>query len=149
MRYVSTPSGESSPVDRNDLRACLTTFPVSVAVLFGSTATGTDTPLSDVDVAVVVDRSVDRHRTRLLDEIRASLMETTGRDAIDLVDLDAVGPALGYEILSSGDLLLGNEDEVVELESRFLVRKLDFQPITERWQRSLDRRIETGDYGRP
>lgn len=149
MRYVSTPSGESSPVDRNDLRACLTTFPISVAVLFGSTATGTDTPLSDVDVAVVVDRSVDRHRTRLLDEIRASLMETTGRDAIDLVDLDAVGPALGYEILSSGDLLLGNEDEVVELESRFLVRTLDFQPITERWQRSLDRRIETGDYGRP
>ena len=105
--------------------------------------------MSDVDVTVLFDETVsERRKRRLLDELTAALMDATGFGAIDLVDLAAVGPEFGYEILSEGTVLLGNEHEAVRSEAEFLVRKLDFAPIESEWTAALNERIENGTYGR-
>ena len=149
MRFVSTPSDSSDSVDPDDLRACLSGFPVAIAVRFGSAGTADEHALSDLDIGIVLDAAVDADRTGVLDRIRAALIETTGRDAIDLVDLEAAGPHLGYEALSTGELLVGDPDVATELETMYLMRKLDFDPIKVQWQNALDRRIEEGSFGRP
>lgn len=84
----------------------------------------------------------------MLDRIKAAVIETTGRDAIDLVDLEAADPHLGYEALSTGELLVGDPDVATALEATYLMRKLDFDPIKVQWHHALDRRIEEGSFGR-
>jgi hypothetical protein len=77
-----------------------------------------------------------------------AITDATGIDAIDLVDLDAAPPTVGYEALSRGVLLLGDEAAAVELEAEFLSRKLDFAPVKEKWQEALKTRLRRGTYGR-
>jgi len=149
MRFVERRSEEPARLDRDALTECLQEYPVSMAVLFGSQATETTHGLSDLDVAVLFDETVsERRKRRLLDELTAALMDATGFGAIDLVDLAAVGPEFGYEILSEGTVLPGNEHEAVRSEAEFLVRKLDFAPIESEWTAALNERIENGTYGR-
>jgi len=149
MRFVSTPSDSSDPIHPAELQSCLAGFPFDIAVRFGSAGTPDEHALSDLDIGIVLDATSDADRTSVLGRIRAALLETTGRDAIDLVDLETAGPHLGYEALSTGELLVGDPADATELEATYLVRKLNFDPIKARWQRALDRRIEAGTFGRP
>lgn len=149
MRFVSSPSETPDPINPEDLRACLSDFPLSIAVRFGSAGTPAEHALSDLDIGVVFDASVEADRTELLDRIRAALIDATNRDAVDLVNLETAGPRLAYRALSTGELLVGDPEDVTALESTYLVRKLDFDPVKNRWQRALDRRIQEGTFGRP
>jgi hypothetical protein len=107
MRFVSTPSDSSDPIHPAELQSCLAGFPFDIAVRSGSAGTPDEHALSDLDIGIVLDATSDADRTSVLDRIRAALLETTGRDAIDLVDLETAGPHLGYEALSTGELLSG------------------------------------------
>ena len=112
-------------------------------------AAGLTHGLSDLDVAVLFNKGASKERKRrLLNELTVSITDATGFEAIDVVDLAAVGPELGYEVLSEGTVLLGDKDEIVEFEAELLVRKLDFAPVKTEWIAALDERIEDGTYGR-
>jgi predicted nucleotidyltransferase len=149
MRFVGQ-RGETPPgIDSDALRAALADYPLSLAVLFGSYATGSPHPLSDLDVAVRFEETVSQERQlRLLDEMMVAIQRATGIEAIDLVDLERVGPALGYEALARGTLLLGDRAEATDLETRFLHRTLDFAPVKREWDAALSRRITEGEFGR-
>lgn len=150
MRFVRRHGDAPDALDVDALAASLEEYPLSLAMLFGSRATGTTGELSDLDVAVAFGDDVpEDRRFALLDEMTAALTRETGFEAVDLVDLSTVGPYPGYEIVSEGLLLLGDEDDAVELESKFLQLKLDFRPVKEEWQAALEERIEGGEYGRP
>jgi predicted nucleotidyltransferase len=149
MRFVERRSDSPAELDRDALTECLREYPVSMAVLFGSQAAGPTHGLSDLDVAVLFNKGASKERKRrLLDELTVSITDATGFEAIDVVDLAAVGPELGYEVLSEGTVLLGDKDEIVEFEAELLVRKLDFAPVKTEWIAALDERIEDGTYGR-
>lgn len=149
MRFVRRLGDAPEELDRDALAECLSGYPLSLVVLYGSWSSGDATPLSDLDVAVAFEGAVpDERRHGLLDEMTAAITRETGFEAVDLVDLERVSASLGYEALSSGELLLGDESEATEMESRLLQKKLDFQPIKERWQAALSERIEEGEYGR-
>lgn len=149
MRFVRRAADEPTAVDPMTIRECLCQFPVSFAVLFGSRATGTEHTLSDLDVAVQFDDSVSiEERYRRMDKITATIIESTGMDAVDLVDLERVGAKLGYDIMAHGELLFGNSTDAIELETIFLSKKLDFKPVNEEWQAALSDRISEGEYGR-
>lgn len=150
MRFVRRHGDAPDALDVDALAATLEEYPLSLAVLFGSRATGTAGEMSDLDVAVAFEEDVpEDRRFALLDEMTAEITSETGFEAVDLVDLSTVGPYPGYEIMSEGLLLLGDEDDAVELESKFLQLKLDFRPVKEEWQTALEERIEGGEYGRP
>lgn len=149
MRFVRSLSDVPEGVDETAIRSCVQDYPVSIAVLFGSGASGDTTPLSDLDVAIQFEQDVpEERRLELLDSLTADLIRSTGFEAVDLVDLDDASPELGYEILSRGVLLVGNEATAANLQSTFLLKKLDFQPVKEEWQSALEDRIREGQYGR-
>jgi len=147
MRFVDE-LGEGE-LDLDELRDCLQKFPVRIATVFGSRAGGEASNLSDLDVAVQFEEDVPRERRlRLMDEITVAVTGCTGFDAVDLVDLEEAGPVLAYEALRGGVLVVGSEEDAVDLEARELVKKLDFEPVVDEWGEELGRRIEEGSYGR-
>lgn len=149
MRFVSGLRDPPDNLDLDALRDAITIDEVEMAVLFGSFAAGTQGPLSDLDIAIKFHESVSRSRRfKLLDELTIEVVSVTSIEAVDVLDLDSVGPAIGYEALRSGTLLYGQQSEAIDLETAFLLRKLDFQPVKRAWDRALQARLRDGSYGR-
>lgn len=104
-------------------------FPgVTLAVLFGSSATGRQRPDSDLDIAVAASQPLTAAEKMALVE---ALAERTGRP-VDLIDLKvAAGPLLG-QIVRHGRRLLGSDKAYGELISRHLFEQADFMPYRSR-----------------
>jgi predicted nucleotidyltransferase len=73
--------------------------------LFGSHARGEPGPESDLDLALLCDPPLGLERTRLMDQIGREL----GRD-VDVIDLATASPTLAWEILTSGRLVVENDE---------------------------------------
>ncbi|WP_254862344.1 type VII toxin-antitoxin system MntA family adenylyltransferase antitoxin [Halovivax gelatinilyticus] len=148
-RLSSDRSGRGPSVDLDALRDCLDAYPLSIAVVFGSTVQGTATQFSDLDVGVVFESSVEQsRRVRLIGSITATISAEMNWDAVDVVDLERASPSIAYNALSTGILVVGTEPEAAELEAKHLRRKLDFAPVKREWQAALDCRLAEGSYGR-
>lgn len=75
--------------------------------LFGSAATGTLTPRSDVDLAVFVAPGVDAHATQLA--VARAASSQLGTDAIDVVLLNTAPISVSGRVLGSRRVLLDRE----------------------------------------
>jgi len=121
---------------------------VDCAWLFGSMARGDAGPLSDVDVAVLLDPSVPPE-ARL--DIATALVEHLERlcGRVDLVLIDEAPPALRHRVFREG-LLLFERDvrRRVAFEVRAIQEYLDFQPLAEVYDRALIARAAGGRLGR-
>lgn len=136
-------------VDLEAIREGLAPLPVQLGVVFGSTVHGPTHPFSDVDIGIVFDAGVAAEaRGALLARMTAELGSILGTDDLDVVDLDTAPPAIAYDALSTGVLVLGEDERRIELEARALQLKFDFDPILQAWSAALEERLETGEYGR-
>ena len=79
---------------------------VSFAYLFGSLAKGKPLPLSDVDIAVYLSKSLDVLEKKL--EILGELVDILETDEIDLVILNEAPLALRMKILENKKLIVDN-----------------------------------------
>jgi len=88
---------------------------VRLAVLFGSTATGEDTPVSDVDVLIVH----RRHEWRAQVGLQRRLRRALGKH-VDVVSLEQAQtqPSLLADILREGRVLIDRDDLWRELQER-------------------------------
>lgn len=119
--------------------------------LFGSYAEGKQTPVSDIDLAVLLERDFPQNsyfekKLALLSTI-TSLLKT---DEVDLVILNQVPPALSYRILSKGRLLFEKTDKKsqrVSFQVRICDRYFDFKPVAKVLHEGLVRRIKEGRFG--
>lgn len=146
---MGAESDRSVDVDLDCIEKRLREYPLSIAVVFGSVGRGDAHRLSDLDVGVVFEDDLDRReRFRHLDRLTAALADVTGRDAVDVVDLESAPPAIGYEALADGVLILGDEGDATALEARLLSQKLDFAPVKREWAEALETRLDDGSYGR-
>ena len=100
---------------------------IHAAYIFGSIARGTETPESDLDLAV---QSTAPLTTKQQITLIEDLALATGR-AIDLIDLKTAGEPLLGEILK-GLRLLGSNETHAELIKRHLFDSADFLPYVER-----------------
>lgn len=123
--------------------------PEAVAVyLFGSRARGTVSPLSDIDLAVLIAPDSEktlsyRYEAVLLTDL-ASLFKT---DAIDLVVLNHASPLLQHRVLRDGRVLFcRNHRQRLRLEFKMLQEYLDLQPFYARQSQSLIQRILEGRF---
>lgn len=96
-----------------------------LAMVFGSTADGSNRPDSDIDVAVYPRKKLaSRKRQLLADGIACA----TGR-VVDLVDLTDVDGALLRQVLRSGKVLFSKEPGILgTLSERLLDWQEDFEP---------------------
>ena len=80
---------------------------VQAVSLFGSTVTGTSTPGSDLDLAILCPRSLD---PLLRFGLQERLASTLGRP-VDLVDVRAASPVMAMQVVATGRLLLDADPE--------------------------------------
>jgi predicted nucleotidyltransferase len=119
---------------------------VSFALLFGSHARGQAGPLSDVDVAVMLDGSPDGDRCwkRRL-EIMGDLTSLLHTDEVDVAILNEVPVALRYRVFRDGVVLsCRDRRRMVEFQARTLSEYFDFLPILERHNRAIIEGARTG-----
>lgn len=123
---------------------------IQFAYLFGSSARGSDGPLSDVDVAVMIGNKGDGKglHARHLDLI-ASVAGVVGSERTDVVILNTAPPALGYRVLKEG-VLIFSRDEPARMEHwvRTVDRYLDMEPFRRTLAEGLKHRLEEGRFGR-
>lgn len=113
----------------NPLEAILANDPrITYALVFGSTARGTTTPHSDLDVAIGL--APGSRLTGLeIGGLVTALEEAAGRE-VDLVLLDEAPPALAYRVFRDGkEICVRDRAALVERKTRAILEYLDFKPI--------------------
>jgi uncharacterized protein len=102
---------------------------IIAAYLFGSTAKGVTSPLSDIDIAVLLRHSDKTSGATLKFRLYADLCRKLKRNDIDLVLLDLSGNLiLNDEIVRHGKVLFTTDDEArEEFELNVLHRHTDFK----------------------
>jgi uncharacterized protein len=101
---------------------------ISVALLFGSCATGKEKFDSDLDIAVLSDKDLTSDfKKRLIEELALA----TGR-SIDLIDIRTVGQPILGQILRNPVRLKGSDQEIASLFIRNVVEVADFMPFINR-----------------
>jgi uncharacterized protein len=122
---------------------------VIVAYLFGSVARGQTTPMSDVDIAVLLDVSADpealleRQITLLTD------LEQLARLEVQLTLLNHAPPLLAYQVIREGVLLhQRSEAERVAFQVKAMKEYFDVQPMLAFHNDALRQRIQEDGLGR-
>lgn len=126
---------------------------VLAVYLFGSSASRKAGPLSDLDVAVLLDESRLKPGRRFhfrLDLI-GEAMGASHRPDVDLVLLNEASPLLAYEVIRGGRLLFERRRQArVEFESRAVGRYLDLKPFYRVSRRYLKKQmLRRGRNGQP
>ena len=104
---------------------------VCLVYLFGSQIGGNLGPMSDYDLAVLVDRAVDGRavQTRLAHELARALQT----DRVDVVLLNRASIELAYAIIAQGKVLYERDLATrVEYEATVLSRYGDYLPVLRR-----------------
>lgn len=96
---------------------------IKFAYLFGSMARQTPGPLSDLDVAVYLDRRLDLFSWRL--RLMTALAKALGSEKFDLVVLNQAPVVLRYEVVRGGVVLKEDRARRVMFETSVLQEYLD------------------------
>lgn len=103
---------------------------VVVAYLFGSYARGSQGPMSDLDLAVLLSASIPS--SEYLDqrlEILAEVTRVLRTDEVDLVVLNEAPIELAFRIISEGKLLYCTDDLArARFQARNMILYFDIQP---------------------
>ncbi len=120
---------------------------VALAYLFGSRAQGNIGPLSDYDIAVLLDRDTDYEAARLhlMRQIRRALQG----EAIDLVLLNEAPVELAFNVIANGKLIHQRDLATrVEYEATVMSRYYDLLPMLRAQRQDIlrgddyDRRVQ-------
>ena len=118
-------------VDRERIEKYAFEKGIKFIILFGSQAVGDRHENSDFDVAVLTTReknlSVLKNYSEILDFLSNILGIPDYR--IDLTNLNKTNPFLKYEVVSSGKLLYGDEDEYADYRAGAFKDYVDSQPL--------------------
>lgn len=106
------------PVAVDRIRDVFDEYPVRLAILFGSRATGLADARSDVDVAVEFEAAVEEPGPTLL-SLLTDLSVTLDRNDVDLALVADLDPRVGRAAFSHGILLCGSPDRAEILRERF------------------------------
>lgn len=108
--------------------------PVAAVYLHGSHARGEATPLSDVDIAIVVNRPMDPHAQFDLGlEFAAAVNTALGTDATEALVINEAPLLFQGEVLTHGKLLYCADDDCrVTFETRVRSEYFDFLPAYEK-----------------
>lgn len=109
---------------------------VKLAYLFGSVSRGDEGSLSDIDIAIYLDKDSDfgKVEMRLLSRISEFF------DDFDLVVLNEASPLMKYNVVKDGEVIYEDSNSNTALiESEITKRYLDMKPYLER---HADERLE-------
>jgi predicted nucleotidyltransferase len=120
------------------------------AYLFGSTATGTAQPHSDVDVAVYVQPPVPTGSAfGYVADLTAGLMHVLGTNRVDVIVLNEAPPLLYHRVLRDGVRVLSRDLRATTTrEGQALSRYCDYDPQLAKIEAAHRARTASGHFGR-
>jgi len=92
-------------------------YDLKLMILHGSYATGKTHPHSDLDIAVLGRREIDRDRFMDLYRELASLLDDDPDRELDLKTLHRKDPLFLYQVMKDSELVYGNPTEYHELKA--------------------------------
>ena len=118
-------------VDRERIEKYAFEKGIKFIILFGSQAVGDRHENSDFDVAVLTTRENNLSVLEMYNEMLDFLSKGLGIPdyRIDLTNLNKANPFLKYEVVSSGKLLYGDEDEYADYRAGAFKDYIDSQPL--------------------
>jgi predicted nucleotidyltransferase len=136
-RVESTGISDSLPI--REVQSVLENYPVRLALLFGSRASGNAHGSSDTDIAVEFE-SVDRQNPAYNDvflRLSADLRDVLSNDDVDLVDVHTLSSALAKAILERGVVLVGDQAHAEDLLRSTATTQSDERSPRERFDTAL------------
>lgn len=118
---------------------------VKFAYIFGSHARGEPGPLSDLDIAVFLDRrlSVFNFRLHLMETVARAL----GADRFDLITLNDASVVLKYEVIRAGWVIKEDKRRRVAFEVGVLREYLDTAHLRRTQEAYLKEQLMGGSFG--
>lgn len=151
MIEANASTAQSTHELTEKLRRVLSDTPgVLVAYLYGSHARGRVGPLSDVDVALLLDRDLfDRGDEERRLELTAAIAQVVAPLRADVVILNDAPVALSYRVLRDGTILASRDDQArVQHWVRTVDRYLDMAPARRLLAAGTRNRLREGRFGR-
>lgn len=134
-----------SVVDLEGLQAKLDDTDVRYAVVFGSVASGTASPASDLDLCIqFAEPCSRRERFRQRNRLDAAVQSETDR-FVDVSDLDALPDTVALNALRDGVVVYGDAATKAADERRLARRVADSSGRRERRRRDFIDRLAEGD----
>jgi predicted nucleotidyltransferase len=118
------------------LPSILTEHPVEAAYVFGSIARGVATPMSDVDIALLLSNPLPAYdRLNLELDIQGEVEDQAGLDSVDVRSLNEAPLMVKGRIIQQG-ILVYERDKTARVAFEVATRKryFDFAPIARRLQ---------------
>lgn len=139
---------DSQPLDFKFIRQRLNELPrsleslkqhISAVLLFGSLASDKETPLSDVDLAVLYNKNLSGEELNSLhSQVLERITDLLQTDDIDLINLNTAPLSMQYgAIKQSKLLLLNNREEYVDFWEQSVKYYLDFKPLLDECNKTL------------
>jgi len=122
---------------------------INLAYLFGSYAKGGITPLSDVDVAVLLDDKIDpKAYFDIQLELSDQLLSYLGKE-VEVVILNRADPKLSYQVIKYGKIVFEKDRNVkADFERKALDKYFDLEPMFDFYEKKLLERIKEGKFGK-
>jgi predicted nucleotidyltransferase len=153
--YISTtiPAETASLVHqlKIGLQAILPGYPVTLAYLYGSAAAGRATPLSDVDIALVVNEELDPYQQLKLElRIETELAERANVRNAEVRIINGAPLTIRGQVACRGILLYcTDEDARVQFETATRDEYFDYLPIARQLREAFFADVrERGLHGR-
>jgi predicted nucleotidyltransferase len=101
---------------------------VILAYLFGSQVRGEIGPLSDIDIALLLDDADETGTVR--SDLRSAIADALGQERVDVVFLNRAAVELAYAIILNGELVYERDAYTrVEYEAKIMSLYCDYLPV--------------------
>lgn len=122
---------------------------VQLAYLFGSVAHKKAGKLSDVDIAVYLNDSLDKKdRIHLKLKLISKLEEILKTENVDLVIMNDVPVSINFEVIKANHpLFIRDINHKVDVEQYIMSRYLDRQYYDQRWAKEQIKRLKDDNHG--
>jgi len=118
---------------------------VILLYLHGAHARGAQGPLSDLDVAVLMEETPRDPQGEL--DLLAAFQEACGREDVDLVVLNRGGPIIRDRVVRHGRLIYArSERDLVLFETRAIKEALDFQHFSRAYDDAIFQQLREGRF---
>jgi uncharacterized protein len=134
------------PLDEDITQAVQGLPGISVLVVFGSRAQGTQRPDSDLDVAVLPASPDSRARRHLQADVAVALADLAPEGRVDVILLDEADAVLRQRIMETGRVLINRDNESwKELRIRTMREYADGEGARQLYRQAQRRRLEKGE----
>ena len=150
MRFLDTRTTVLSPDEVEAmvgrLRAACAGTPIVLLYLHGAHARGTQGPLSDLDLAVLLEADAARDPHAFL-ALLGKLTDACGREDLDVVLLNRAGLIIKDRVVRDGRLLFAaSERERVRFEAHAIKEALDFRYFSRVYDDALFGQLAEGRF---